>query len=74
MNKWLSHYLTYKTKNHSHSIDAYFHNGAGTLSLSLLPIPETNAFIMHDKIQITVKLPYLQDQQLLMPHWRSFLR
>ena len=61
-----------KAKNYSRSIDAHFQNGAVTLSISVLPINAANMLVMNNSDQITFQWLYLQDQTLLMLHWRSF--
>jgi len=45
--KWLINYLTYKSKNCWHCVNAHFHNGAGSVSLPLLPINAANTSCMN---------------------------
>ena len=63
-----------KAQDCRHSIDAHFHDGAGSVSLSVLPIKDGNTSIMCNNYQITFLLPNLQDQELLTLHRRSFSR
>ena len=61
-----------KTKDHWHSIDAYFQNGAVTVSLVILPKKAANRLVMNCSDRITLYLPELQDQKSLMLCWPSF--
>jgi len=42
-------------------MDAHFHDGAGSMSLSLFPITAANTLIMYHNNQIAFELPDLQD-------------
>ena len=70
--RWLFNFHTYKNENRWHSIDGHSHNGAVTVSPSLLLIYAANTSVMLNRNQITIQLPYLQDQKLLTLHWHSF--
>jgi len=58
--------------NHWSLHAGYFQNWAVTVMLSILPIKAANMLIMHNSDKITIKLPYLQDQNSLMLFWRLF--
>jgi len=49
-----------KAKNHWHSIDTHFQNGAVKVTLALVAIMAANTLVMHNSDQITLQLPYLQ--------------
>jgi len=70
--KSLIHYHTYKTKNCWYSSDAHSQNGAVTLLLSLLPIKVANTSVMPNSYQVTIQVPYWEDQQSWTLHWHSF--
>ena len=70
-NKSLYNYLTYKTENRWYSIDAYFQNGAASVSLSLLLWNVTNTSFMIVCIQLLPRLPMMQDQTSYMRRWLS---
>jgi len=57
-----------------HSIDAHFHDGAGSVSLSFLPIKDGNTSIMCNHYQILFLLHDSQDQKLLTLCSRSLSR
>jgi len=60
------------TKNRWRSVDAHFHNGAGRVLQSVLPIKEAkNSFMTNDNLS-EVWFPRTHDQKLLTLHWRSF--
>jgi len=61
-----------KTLKRWHSFDAHFHDGAGSLSLLLLPIKEANISVMTSCNQCPLWLPRMQDLKLLTLRWRSF--
>jgi len=52
-NKSRSNYVSNKTKNHQHSVDAHFQNGAETVHLPLLPIKAANTAIILNYYQMT---------------------
>jgi len=52
-----------------HSIDAHFHDGAGSVSLSFLPMKDGNTSIMCIPYQIVFLLPDLQNQKSLPLCW-----
>jgi len=54
------------------SVDAHFQDGAGSLSLLLLPIKEANTSVMTICNQWPLRLPKMQDQKALMLRWHSF--
>jgi len=70
-NKWISKYLTYKTKNGWRSVDADFQNWAETIHLPLLPIQAANTATILNYYQMTFQLPDLQDQNSLRLCWHS---
>jgi len=72
MTKSLINYLTYKTKNHWHHVDTDFQNGAGSVSLSLLPIMEAYTSFMNVCNQSPLRLPKMQHQRFLTLCWLSF--
>ena len=61
-----------KAKHHWHPMDTNFQNAAVTVTLGLLRIKTTNTMVMHNSDQITVQLPYLQDQISLTLRGSSF--
>jgi len=71
----IKHHLDYprcETKNRWHSVDAHFHDGAGSISLPLLPIKGANTPFMTRCNQSPVRLHNMQDQKLLTVCWPSF--
>ena len=52
-------------------VDAHFHDGAGSVSLSLLSIKAANSLIMYSNDQMVFELPDLQDQNSITLCWRS---
>jgi len=68
----LFNYHTYRTQNCWRSIDTHSQNWAVMVLLSLLPMKASNTLVMPISNQITIHLPYLQDQKLLMLQWRAF--
>jgi len=70
--KSLLNYLTYKTKNRWHSVDAHFQNGAGRLCLPLLPKNPANTPFMNGGNRSPLRLPMMQYQNLLTLCWRSY--
>jgi len=66
------YYPRCKTLNRWCSFDAHFHNGAGSVSLPLLPIKETNTSVMTISNQCPQWVPWMQDLKLLTLRWRSF--
>jgi hypothetical protein len=60
------------TNNHWHSIDANFHDTAGRVLLSVLPIKAGKNTFMTEYSLSEVWFPTMQDQKLLMLHWHSF--
>jgi len=65
-------YPRWQANNRWGSIDAHSQNGTVTMLQSLLSIKAANTSVMHNSNQITVLLPYLQDQKSLTLHWQSF--
>jgi len=65
-------YPWWQAKNCWRSVDAHFHDGAGNVALSLLPIKAANTLNMHSNDQIACELPDLQDQKSLTLRWHSF--
>jgi hypothetical protein len=65
-------YPRYMTKNGWHSIDAQFRDGAGSSSLSLLPIEATNITFMTVCNLSPHRLSKIHDQESLTLHWHSF--
>jgi len=61
-----------KAKNYWNSIDAHSQNGVVTILASLVRIQATNTSVMPNSDQITIQLPYLQDQRFLPLLWCSF--
>ena len=52
-------------KNRRRSIDAQFHEGAQSVSLSVFPIKAANTLIIYRNDHITFDLPDVQDQKSL---------
>ena len=68
------YYPRYTTNNRWRSVDAHFQDGAGCISLSLLPIKAANnSFSTVCNVSHHI-LPKIHDQQSLTLHWRSFPR
>ena len=63
-----------KAQDRWHSIDSQFHDGAGSVSLSILSIKDGKTSIMCDHNQIVFLLRNLQDWKLLMLHGVWFSR
>jgi len=61
----------WKVKNCWCSIDAYFHDGARSVSLSCFPIKAANTLIIYRNNHIAYDLPNLQYQKSLTLRWRS---
>ena len=61
-----------ETKNRWRSVDADFHDGAGSMSLPLLPINAANTPFITICNQLPLRSPQMQDQKLLTLHERSF--
>jgi len=70
--KLLLNYLTYKTKNCWHSIDAHIQNGAGRVWLSLVPKKPANTTFMNGHNRLPRRLPMMQDVRSLTLCWHSF--
>jgi len=70
--KSLFNYHTYRTKNHWHSIDAHSQYGAVSMMQFHLAINAGNMSVVPNSNQITIQLPYLQQQKSLMLRWSSF--
>ena len=60
------------TKNCWPSIDAYFHDGAGSMLLCLLPIKAANTSFMTICNLLPPRLPKIHNQESLTLHWHSF--
>ena len=60
------------TKNGWRSVDAHFHDGVGSVLLSLLCIKAANTLFMTICNLSPPRLPKIHDQELLMLCWRSF--
>jgi hypothetical protein len=60
------------TKNRWRSVDAHFHDGAGSVSLSVLPIKEANTSFMTICNLSLHRKPKIHDQESLTLRWRSF--
>jgi len=58
--------------NRWHSVDAHFEDGAGSISLSLLPIKAVNNRFMTMCNLTPPRLPMIHDQQSLTLRWCSF--
>jgi len=61
-----------ETLNHWRSFDAHFHDGAGIMSLLLLPIKEANTPVMTISNQSPLWLPRMQDLKWSTLRWCSF--
>jgi len=69
------HHLYYprcETLNRWPSFDAHFHDGAGSVSLQLLPIKDANTSVMTSCNQYPLWWPRMQDLESLTLHWQSF--
>jgi len=66
------HYPRCETFIHWHSVDTHFQEGAGSMSLSLLPLKEANISVMTICYQSPIRLPNMQDRKSLMLRWCSF--
>jgi len=60
------------TKNDWHSVDAHFHDAAGRVLQSVLPIKAANNSSMTDYNQLEVWFPRTHDKKSLKLCWRSF--
>ena len=65
-------YPRYMTKNFWHSVDSHFHDGAGSVVLSLLPVKPANTSFMTIGNLLPPRLSKIHDQESLMLRWRSF--
>jgi len=54
------------------SSDAQSQNGVVTVLLPFLPIKAANRLVRHNRDQITVELPHLQNYKSLTLRWHSF--
>ena len=61
-------------KNCWHSVDAHFHDGAGRILLSVLPIKGAKNCFMTQYTLSEVSFPKTPDYQSLTLRWRSFSR
>jgi len=66
------HFPRHMTKNCRRSVDAHFHNGAGRVLLSVLPIKAAKNPFMTNYNLSEVWFPRTHDQKSLTLHWRSF--
>jgi len=66
------YYPRCETWNRWRSVDAHFHDGAGSMLLLLLPIKEANTSVMTSCNQCPVWLPRMQDLKSLMLRSCSF--
>jgi len=66
------YYPRCETLNRWRSFDAHIHNGAGRVSLLLLPIKDANTSVMTSCNQCLLWLPRMQDLKSLTLHWHSF--
>jgi len=64
----------WKTYNRWHSIDAHFHDGAGSVSLSCLRIKAANDLFMTICNLSPPRLPKIHLQELLTLRWHPFSR
>jgi len=64
-------YQWWMDKNCWRSVDAHFHEGAWSMSLSFFPIEAANTLNIYRNDHIAFDLHYLQDQKSLTLHWRS---
>jgi len=71
--KFLSNYLTYMIESSWCSFDTDFRNGAGSMSLSLLPIEVAKILSMYVLNQLPLSLTRLGNQWLFMLYCHSFL-
>jgi len=60
------------TKNRWRSIDAHFHDGAGRVLLSVLPIKAAKNSVVANYNLSELWLPRTHDNKSLTFHWRSF--
>jgi len=74
--RWATYHPTdyprYMTTNCWHSVNAHFHDGAGSILLSLLPIKAANTSFMTIHNLSPPRLPIIHDQEWLTLRWRSF--
>jgi hypothetical protein len=66
------YYPRWKTKNHYRSVDPYFQNGEGSVSLPLLLIKAAYTSFMTLCIQLPHRIPNMQDQKSLTYGGLSF--
>jgi len=60
------------TNNCWRSVDAHFHNGAGSVLISLLSIKAANTLFLSICSLLPPRLPQIHDQESLTLRWRSF--
>jgi len=65
-------YPRYMTNNHWHSIDTHFHDGAGRVLQSVLPIKDARNSFMTVCNLSAVWLPRTHDQKLFTLRWHTF--
>jgi len=68
----LKDYPRYVTKNCWRSVDAHFHDGAGSMLLALLPIWAADTLFMTTCNLSPRRLPMTHDEESLMLLWCSF--
>jgi len=61
-----------RTRNHWHSVDAPFQDGAGSISLLFLPLNAANTSFMNVSNQSPHRLPKMQSQKSSTLCWHSF--
>jgi hypothetical protein len=64
-------YSRYMTKNRWRSVDAHFHDLAGSFSPSVLPVKATNTSFMTMCNHSSRRLPKIRDQESLTLRWHS---
>jgi len=64
-------YLSWMVTNRRRSIDAHFHDGAGSVLVSRCSTQEANTMITYSNDQIALEIPDLQDQVSMTLCWRS---
>jgi len=67
-----AHNPKYVTKNRWRSVDAHFHDGAGSASLSHLPMKSANTSFMTIYNLLHHRLPKIHDEESLTLCWRWF--
>jgi len=65
-------YTRHITKHRWRSVDTQFHDGAGSISLSTLPIKTPNTLFMTICNLLPLRLPKIYDQESLALCWCSF--